>query len=297
MNQSGIETFLAIVRLGNVTEAARYLFLSQSTVSHRLALLEKEIGTELIERKKGVGNVSLTSAGERLLKIAERWEEMMREIQGIKTEGSKSTFSIGAVDSVNAHVLGPVYRELRRYSSVINVRVRTQQSPELYSLIEHKEIDVAFPLFERSLRGIKVEKFFEEPMVLIKKRESAITISKSLSITQFDPNLELYIDWGPQFRIWHQKWLGTEETQGTQVDTGELLLVFMNEPKYWAIVPVSMANNLKETNSITIHTLIEPPPKRTCYRIQRISEKQNFEIFDECLSAVQEDIEKIIRLN
>jgi len=192
MNQIWIETFLTVVRLGNITAAARHLFLSQSTVSHRLAQLEEQLGVELVERRKGVGNISLTSGGERFLKIAIKWEELYRESRSIKSESSIVTLSIGAVDSVNAYVLGPVYQALRQYSPRLNLRIRNHQSQELYSLLEHKEIDLAFPLTERSIHHYSVEKFFEEPMVLIKMREEGESEDlQVISNDQLDPHFEL----------------------------------------------------------------------------------------------------------
>lgn len=44
MNQSYFEVFLAVVECKSVSRAAEKLFLSQSTVSHRLKMLENEIG-------------------------------------------------------------------------------------------------------------------------------------------------------------------------------------------------------------------------------------------------------------
>ena len=44
MTITDINIFLAIIQNHNITKTAQQLFLSQSTISHRLALLEKEIG-------------------------------------------------------------------------------------------------------------------------------------------------------------------------------------------------------------------------------------------------------------
>ena len=43
MDLESIEIFLAVVRTRNVSKAAKILFISQSTVSYRLRLLEEEL--------------------------------------------------------------------------------------------------------------------------------------------------------------------------------------------------------------------------------------------------------------
>ena len=52
MSLAEIETFLMIVETKNITKTAENLFVSQPTVSHRLKLLEEELGVQLITRKK-----------------------------------------------------------------------------------------------------------------------------------------------------------------------------------------------------------------------------------------------------
>lgn len=298
MNSLGIKAFSAVVRFGSITKAAQSLFLSQSTVSHRLSLLEDELNVKLIERKKGTRNISLTSEGEKFLKIAFKWEELVREAEKIKLDQSKSTLTIGAVDSINAYILGVVYEHIQNHSSSLNLRVRTHQSSELYSLVEHKDVDVAFTLSERSMKNINVETFFEEPMVLIMNSNKHNYQKYPISNSQLNPKFEIYIDWGANFRIWHEKWWESETFQNIQIDTAQLLLKFINKPKNWAIVPVSIAKYIINVKPISIYYLEDPPPNRVCYRIQaRTSNNPTaLEIFNKVLKLKSTDIKSIIQL-
>lgn len=56
-----IEYFLAVARYLNFTKAAEFLYVSQSAVSRRVAMLEEQLGVQLIKRNKR--NVELTQAG------------------------------------------------------------------------------------------------------------------------------------------------------------------------------------------------------------------------------------------
>ena len=47
---AGLESFLAVARCGNLTEAARELHVTQPGLTARLQRLESELGTELLVR-------------------------------------------------------------------------------------------------------------------------------------------------------------------------------------------------------------------------------------------------------
>jgi LysR family transcriptional regulator, low CO2-responsive transcriptional regulator len=76
MNQQSLEIFLTIARHGSINRAAQALFLAQSTLTHRLKQLEKQIGTSLFVRTST--GVELSSEGRRLLPIAANIVEQMR---------------------------------------------------------------------------------------------------------------------------------------------------------------------------------------------------------------------------
>ena len=62
-----LQTFEHLCRTGSFTQTAKYLFVTQSAVSHSIKSLEQEAGCKLIE-KKGK-KIILTCAGERLLEF------------------------------------------------------------------------------------------------------------------------------------------------------------------------------------------------------------------------------------
>ena len=61
LTREAIESFLATVRLQSVSEAANALFVSQSTISHRLQVLEAELNTKLFYRQRGFKHLTLTA--------------------------------------------------------------------------------------------------------------------------------------------------------------------------------------------------------------------------------------------
>ena len=283
-----IEAFLAIVRTGSLTEAARVLHLSQSSVSYRLRRLESDMNAKLIERQKGQREIQLTPMGEEFAAIAERWQALMREMEILQSQGPRISMAVGAVDSLNAFVLPPLYRKLTSQSSPISLRIRTHQTVELYELLEHHELDVAFVLQERYYRDLEVKRVFREPLVVLTvhvPKDSA-----QIHPNDLDPANEFYINWGSEYQLWHDQWWDPLHPSRIRVDTAQLIAGLMHKPEHWAIVPISMAKSLSAGGNFDFHYLSAPPPKRTCYQIKHRTPKsttvRGLELLDHFLDVL-----------
>lgn len=105
----GIETFLTVVKERNITSAASKLHIAQSTASQRIQTLENEVGMKLLERGKGVKQITLTPSGEEFLKLAYEWEQIWEKSLILREHGPKLYLSIGATDSINTFLLPPIF--------------------------------------------------------------------------------------------------------------------------------------------------------------------------------------------
>lgn len=289
MNNLGIEAFLAVVHHGSLTDAANSLYLSQSTLSHRLAQLEREVGMTLIDRGRGLRTLSLTSDGQEFLTIAKRWSDLVHETTQIRTRKQNMTLSIGSVDSIQNYVLPPVFELLTTHSEKIDIRIRTQQSSELYLLLERGEIDIAFSHLEQPMPNMIIKKFYSEKMVVISKGK-LISNGKKLNDKQLDTSYQLYFDWNTSFKAWYDGWIGDRKYPTVHLDTAQLLLTFMDNDKKWAIIPLSMAKKLESTGDFFIYHLEDPPPERVCYQIRsrnpRASAVESLKLLDNCINSV-----------
>jgi DNA-binding transcriptional LysR family regulator len=84
---AALRAFEATARLGGLARAATELNISTSAVSHQIRGLEQSLGVRLLERSIGVGGISVTPAGARLLSAATSalslLEEACAEIRGM----------------------------------------------------------------------------------------------------------------------------------------------------------------------------------------------------------------------
>ncbi len=266
MNFLGIEAFLTIVETGSLTKAAESLYLSQSTISHRLKSLEQELNTTLIERKKGHQLINLTSKGEEFIHIAERWQALWKDTCMLQNTEPRLALSIGCVDSLSTYMFPPIYNQILNNKISIDLQVRTHQSGEIYHLLDNREIDVGFVLRQIVHKNIMIEPILNEKMVLI-RRPTEDDSNQTFHPNELDSKNEFFLDWSPNYRAWHDFWWDSSKRPHAHIDTASLILNLMDDPKYWAIVPISMANAFKEITDFQIYNILEPPPNRIIYKL------------------------------
>lgn len=84
MDTESLKTFVTLAEYRNFSRTADALFVAQSTVTNRIAELEREVGRQLFARNKR--RVTLTGEGEIYLTYARRMLELSRAgIQAVHT--------------------------------------------------------------------------------------------------------------------------------------------------------------------------------------------------------------------
>ena len=264
MDLNDMKVFLAIVQTGSITAAADSLFISQPTISYRMKNLEKELGVRLIQRGQGIHCLDLTPAGERLVEYAQRWLDLSREIMSIKSDLPAFELQIGSVDSVNLYLLMPFYELLSREFPSAKLRIRTQQTLEIYHMIETRELDAGFVLREVESGRFHLEPVFREKMLFVRKRGK--TDSAGIIHAQdLDPRRELYIEWSPAFVAWHNRMWDSNIPPYLWIDSVPLMNSFLCQPGYWGICPESVVATLNAENRLEVLELAETPPERVTY--------------------------------
>jgi LysR family transcriptional regulator, low CO2-responsive transcriptional regulator len=138
-----LTAFHTVARLGNVTQAADELHLTQSAVSIQVAAIEAAVGTPLLVRT-GRG-VRLTEAGELLQNYAERmlalWDEMH---DGMATflGAFSGTLRVGAV-ATSEYWLPSLLVAFVAENPKVKVKLQTGNREEIVRRLAANEVDIA----------------------------------------------------------------------------------------------------------------------------------------------------------
>lgn len=139
-----LRVLVAVARLGSVTAAARELKYAQPSVSHHLARLEAETGSQLTQR---VGRgIRLTDAGRML---AERAEEILARLDAVEAELASyvglraGRVRLAAFPSALATLVPAAAASLLAEHPGIELRFTEAEPPEATALLRAGEVDVA----------------------------------------------------------------------------------------------------------------------------------------------------------
>lgn len=300
MNLEDIEIFLSTARTKNISKTATDMYMSQSTLSHRLITLEKELGITLFNRSKGKRIMELTQQGKDFISVAEQWIVLWNETKRIRDRGNRISFSIGAVASLSQHLFMPIYKRLQEHNEPsVDLSIKSVTSNSLYSSIENYEFDIGFavmPSFHNSISSCAI---FTENMVLVRfggGKPGQPYFGEEVNPADLNPDNEVFLNFHPNYAHWRNcTWEGVS-TPGIAANDTNLVIPFLQQPEAWVIMSMSVALSFAGQLPLTINRLKNPPPDRICYmlthHLSRPSKQEVYTLFsdylDELLKEAQE---------
>jgi molybdate transport repressor ModE-like protein len=161
----------AIAEHGTFGRAAKELGYTQSAISQQIATLERIVGQRLIDRPGGPRPVSLTEAGELLLRhadaIAARLQAAQADLAALDA-GESGPLRIGTYQSVGAKILPALLREFTKDWTQVDITLReSADDHELALLIERGELDLSFVVLPLSPGPYETVELFRDPYVLV----------------------------------------------------------------------------------------------------------------------------------
>src|SRR5581483_2774720 len=161
----------AIAEHGSFGRAAASLGYTQSAISQQIATLERIVGQKLIERPGGPRPVSLTEAGELLLRHAEAIAARLQAAQAdllALDAGDVGPLRIGTYQSVGARVLPALLREFTEQWPKVEITLReSADDQELALLVERGELDLTFVVLPLGPGPYDTVELFRDPYVLV----------------------------------------------------------------------------------------------------------------------------------
>jgi DNA-binding transcriptional LysR family regulator len=137
----------AIAEEGSFWRAAEGLGYTQSAISQQIAALERIVGARLIERPPGHRTVTLTDAGQLLLRHAREIGARVRAAEadlGALREGNGGLLRVGSFQSVGARILPSVLQRFKNAWPGVEVLLEEGVCEELQPLVAAGELDMAF---------------------------------------------------------------------------------------------------------------------------------------------------------
>jgi molybdate transport repressor ModE-like protein len=168
----------AVAEEGSFGRAAERLGYTQSAVSQQIQALERIVDQRLVERPGGPRRVSLTEAGELLLRhaagIVARLQAAQADLAAF-AEGSAGTLRVGTYQSVGARVLPRLLREFTEAWPSVSVQL-TEWSDDghLLSLVERGELDFSFVMLPVEEGPFEPVELMLDPHVLVVPADSEL---------------------------------------------------------------------------------------------------------------------------
>lgn len=273
-----IQSFYTLAEYRSFTKAAEVLCISQSTLSHRLKLLEEDLGLKLIIRTRGNRSLELTPAGLNFISIAEQWISLEKSTRDFQWDLQQRILSVASVESLS-YLFSGFYHKLTLDSdsnTPLFLEIYIFNSPHIIENVEKQELDIGFIVIPRHVANLKIEPIFHEKHYIIGNLGSDKSV---LDPRKLDPQRELITSWSPDFMTWHNYYLGSRNHPLVTLDTVSMVPPFLTAGT-WCIVPACAASYILKASKLygydaQLYELINPPPDRTCYKVTNRTPKLN----------------------
>jgi DNA-binding transcriptional LysR family regulator len=166
MDLKQFSALLAVAEHGSFSAAAKALFTVQSNVSAHVIRLEKELGTELIDRSR----VQLTSAGQL---VAVRARRIQAELDAISTDLSAAAGALsgevrfGVIGTTARWLMPLMLTSLRETHPGVRIVVMEASTTSLVPQVEDGRLDLAVVNLPVDSNELITQPLFEEALICI----------------------------------------------------------------------------------------------------------------------------------
>ena len=140
-----IQTFLAVAESGSFSKAAERLYLTQPTVTKRIAALEMELNNRLFRRTGHA--VILTDAGNSFLGYAREIEHQWLNAQHVLSEFSnevKGTLRVCCNTNTGLYVLPGLMKQYKQRCPKVKMELNFLHSPNVKEVVLDHQADIGF---------------------------------------------------------------------------------------------------------------------------------------------------------
>ncbi|MFE3784272.1 LysR family transcriptional regulator [Amycolatopsis sp. NPDC059090] len=140
-----MQYFVTAAETSSISNAAKRLHISQSTLSAAIQRLEQQLGTQLFLRQRAKGIV-LTSHGRRLLAQARGMLRSAREFQQYREETKEEVrghLDIGCFTTLTPFLVPPLVRRMRECHPQLSIRIHEADVDPLHRMLREGACEIA----------------------------------------------------------------------------------------------------------------------------------------------------------
>ena len=161
-NLSSYRIFYTVANTGNISKAAKELYISQPAISKSIQKLEESVGCKLFSRSSR--GVVLTDEGKLLYEhVSEAFETLTMGEEKLKLsiELGVGHLKIGVSSTLCKYLLLPYLKEFIRQNPHISISISCQSTNDTLKLLEDNKIDIGLIGKPENLKNIHFD-FLEE---------------------------------------------------------------------------------------------------------------------------------------
>lgn len=163
-----IEAFRAVIDTGSMTEAGKFLGVSQPAVSRQIRDLEQRFGLNLFIRRAGrveptKDAIALNHEVERCLGGMEQLVKFASELGTLRRQRLRIAATVGH----SYFLLPSVIREFNQVFPDVTISLRSVPSHDVVNLIEKGQCDIGFALLAPDVHGVNMEPMPEVELVCV----------------------------------------------------------------------------------------------------------------------------------
>ena len=147
--------FYEVARCGNISRAAKELYISQPAISKAIGKLEESLGTRLFLRNSR--GVQLTPEGNVLFQhVAAAFDSLSRGEKELKRihDFHIGQLKIGVSNTLCKYVLLPYLKSFVEKYPHVNITIESQSTAQTLEMLEARKIDIGLVAEPRARRGL-----------------------------------------------------------------------------------------------------------------------------------------------
>ena len=265
MDFESIRAFLAVVDTGSISAAANVLFTSQSSVSRKIASIERELGITLLNRSKGQSSITLTAAGEAFMYNARQMDVVYKDMESLSHNPVRQFLSIGANEMSQVLFLNAFCPSFIDRHPEICLSIHSYHSSTIHQRLRSHLIDIGYVSVLQEKENEKTTLMLNLPLVLVTNRESPYYAG--MNITELPADKEVYLRYSAQYEYWHNH-IFPGKQYAVRVSRELMMVSYLQKEKRWGLATRASANVMsKMSDNIVIYPVEDIPNTVKIYEV------------------------------